>query len=90
MTREIRLNDRLYQPIPHAGLCAWITANGLDPKDLPVDQTVSVDEVAGTLTVTVFPRNPDGSFKLVRGALGGYVKEARIVPLMSAPEDHFL
>ncbi|MFG1846748.1 hypothetical protein [Micromonospora carbonacea] len=37
-------------------LLDWLTANNLNPEDIPVDATITVDENAGTITTDRFVR----------------------------------
>ena len=85
-SRGINLN---FESIPDPRAVAWLVANKLDPEDIPAAQEALVHDGHGVpvLAISVFTRDQDGN-KIV-GSFG-YLKHIRVVPLLSAPEDHNL
>ncbi|MGW8326505.1 hypothetical protein ACWGLE_01215 [Streptomyces sp. NPDC055897] len=65
-------------------IAAWLTANGIDPCDVPLDSelsTVTGPAGARTIRYTTYVRADDG---LIRASQRGYpVIEAREVPLVT-------
>ncbi|MFD7995460.1 hypothetical protein [Streptomyces mexicanus] len=47
-------------------VCAWLTANGIDPRDVPQDADITIDQGATGrfLRCEVFDRGPDGHIKV--------------------------
>jgi len=85
-TRGVNLN---FDSIPDPRAIAWLEANNLDPQDVPAAQEALVHDGHGVpvLAIAVFTRDQDGN-KII-GSFG-FVKHIRVVPLLSAPEDHNL
>lgn len=68
--------------------CAWLTANGINPNDVPIDADLSIDTgpTGRFIRCEVFDRAPDGSFRADLHGEG----PARLVinvPLKTAPPD---
>ncbi|MET8585786.1 hypothetical protein ABZX39_33685 [Streptomyces collinus] len=69
-------------------LCAWLTANGIDPKAVPVDADMTIDKgpTGRFLRCEVFDRDRDGRIKVDERGEG----PARLVinvPLKLEPPD---
>lgn len=47
-------------------VCAWLTANGINPRDVPQDADITIDQAATGrfLRCEVFDRGPDGHIKV--------------------------
>lgn len=70
--------------IPDPKICAWLEANGIDPSDVPAAQEVIVKD--GEISFSQFVRRGDMT-RVLNLAGDAYVKEARTVPMLSAPEN---
>lgn len=83
------MNDRVvninYECAEDPRVLEWIEANGIDPKTVPVAQEMLIkDDLMAYVEFTV---DEDGK-KTLGG--DGYLKQIKIVPLISAPENHGL
>lgn len=75
-------NDRLQ---------AWLKANDVNPEDIPAAHPLEVNYEENTLQLVVFHKDAEGNRVLgPKGTDDGYLKLSRLVPLLSAPEDHNL
>ena len=64
----------------HAALLGWLRAHGLNPEDLPVDQTIEVDDDAGQIRYDALVRDKRG--EVVRDADDrGPLRERRVLQL---------
>lgn len=81
-TRGVNIN---FETTSEPRVLAWFDANGIDPHTVPVAQEVLVTD--DHLAYVEFMRGEDG--KLVLGG-NGYLKQIKVIPLISAPENHGL
>lgn len=80
----------LPQPTPNRreALCAWLTANGIRPNDVPQDADMTISEgTAGRfLCCEVFDRSPDGHIQVDERGNKAAIKVVA-VPLAVEPPD---
>lgn len=73
-------------------LRAWLTANGIEPCDVPVDEDITIEPLTlggdRGICFTAHLRNADGC-KYRDEATGEAAQEERIVPLVVDPPLHW-
>lgn len=81
--------ETAYGPLPE--VVAWLTANGIDPADVPVDGeiTIEVQNLAGDRYVrySALLRNEDGH-RYLDPATNEAAQEERIAPLKVDPPEN--
>lgn len=65
----------------------WLSENGLDPEEIPMDSEIVVDEE--TITYDKFPRDENGAYRIDKGR-DAMVRETVTVSKKSSPESHGL
>lgn len=81
-TRGVNIN---FEANPEPRVIAWFEANGIDPNTVPVAQEVLVTDEH--MAYVEFVLDED-SKKILGG--NSYLKAIKVVPLVSAPENHGL
>lgn len=82
-TRGVNIN---FEMTSEPRVIAWFEANGIDPNTVPIAQEVLVTDEH--MAYVEFVLDADG--KKVLGGSFGYLKSIKVVPLISAPENHGL
>lgn len=78
--RVIHCSD--YEPRPDSPACRWLEANGVKPRTVPLDSTITVS--GGQITYEFVDPKPNRDYSQPPP------RQLRTVPLISPPEAHGL
>lgn len=81
--RTIQVSDISVDTPDYGKAVEWLSANGIDPLEVPMDSELVVD--AESITYERFPRSENGAYKLLPGE-DLLVREATTVPNRQSPE----
>lgn len=82
--RELNRRWRIREDERHrAAICEWLAANGIKPRDVPIDGDARIAD--GALTIEVFVRDEDGRIQLNPHCPDTVMRQVVTVPVVVPP-----